>query len=157
MTPLLRNIVLIFSLTFLLLSCKDNREKRKEIVLEKIEKIVNERAEWDNLTNQILENPFVNSNLGKAIYSTELDESLANELIQKGIRQITVRNSLECKEVEFETEWTKYPIGILYLTWTTCDTEQTEKGYYKDNFDLNFIEVWGIGNNWLIWTDSDFI
>ena len=153
----LKTIILIFLLTFSLLSCIDNREKRKEIVSEKIEQLSEKQNEWNNLTNRILENQFVNSNLGKGIYPTDLEQTLSTELISSGIKRITVRNSSECKEVEYETEWTEYPIGTLYLTWTTCDSEQTKKGYYKDNFDLNFIEVWGIGNNWLIWTDCDFI
>ncbi len=153
----LKTIFLIFLLTFCLLSCKDNREKRKEIVSEKIEQLSEKQTEWNNLTNRILENQYVKSNLGKGIYPTDLEQSLSTELIKNGIEFITVRNDSECKEVEYATKWTKYPIGTLYLTWTNCDSEQTEQGYYKDNFDLNFIEVWGIGNNWLIWTDSDFI
>lgn len=62
-----------------------------------------------------------------------------------------------CKEVEYATDWTEYPIGAIYLKWTTCDSLQTQKGFYFDNFNTNFIEVWGVGNNWLIWVDSDFI
>jgi hypothetical protein len=152
-----KNIILIFLLTFICFACKDNREKRKEIVSEKIEQFSEKQAEWHNLTNRILENQFVNSNLGKGLYPTDLEQSLSTELIKNGIDFIVVRSDSECKEVEYATEWTEYPIGTLYLTWTMCDPKQTEKGYYKDNFDLNFIEVWGIGNNWLIWTDSDFI
>ena len=55
--------------------------------------------------------------------------------------------------VERQANWTKYPVGMLYLTKTTCDTIQTKKGYYLDNFDVNFIEVWVVGNDWLIWID----
>ncbi|WP_299261835.1 hypothetical protein [uncultured Aquimarina sp.] len=153
----LKTIILIFLLTFSLLSCKDNREKRKEIVAEKIAQFSEKQTEWNDLTNRILENQFVNANLGKGVYPSDLEKSLANDLINSGIKRITVRNNSECKEVEYATEWIKYPIGTLYLTWTTCDSEQTKKGYYKDNFNSNFIEVWGIGNSWLIWTDSDFI
>jgi len=154
----IKTIILIFLLTFSLISCKDNREKRKEIVSEKIDQFSGKQVEWKNLTNQILENKFVKSNLGKGIYPSDLEQYLSTELINNGIKRITVRNSSECKEVEYETEWTEYPIGTLYLTWTTCgNLKQTEKGSYEDNFDLNFIEIWGIGNNWLIWTDSDYI
>jgi hypothetical protein len=144
--------ILIFLLTFSFLSCKDNKEKRKEIVSEKIEQFSEKKAEWNYLTNRILESQFVNSNLGKGIYPTDLEQSLSTELIKNGIKRITVRNSSECKEVEYETDY-EYPIGTLHLTWTTCDPKQTEKGFYQS--DSSFIEIYGIGNNWLIWTDGD--
>lgn len=152
-----KNTILIFALAFSLFSCKNNREKRKEIVFKTIEEFSQNEGEWNNLTQRILKNEFVNSNLGMFINPIDLEESLASALTKKGISQISVQNNSECKEVEYITEWTNYPIGTLYLTWTTCNVNQTTKGYYKDNFHVNFIEVWGIGNNWLIWTDSDFI
>ena len=151
-----KTIILIFILTFILSACKDNKEKRKEIVAEKITQFSDKESEWNNLTNRILENEYVNSNLGKGIYPNDLEQSLSTELIKNGIKFITVRNDSECKEVEYATEWTEYPIGTLYLTWTTCgNLKQTEKGFYQS--DSSFIEIFGIGNNWLIWTDSDFI
>ena len=104
------------------------------------------------MTNRILENQFVNSNLGKGIYPTDLEQSLSTELIENGIKFITVRNDSECKEVEYQTDY-EYSIGTLHLTWTTCDPKQTEKGFYQS--DSSFIEIYGIGNNWLIWTDGD--
>ncbi|WP_298507013.1 MULTISPECIES: hypothetical protein [Flavobacteriaceae] len=152
-----KTIILIFILTFSLFSCKDNKEKRKEIVAEKITQFSSERIEWNDLSQRVLKDPFVNANAGKFINPLDLNESIAKELEEKGIYRLTVINNSKCQEVEYTTNWTEYPIGTLYLTWTTCDSKQTEKGYYKDNFDLNFIEVWGIGNNWMIWTDSDFI
>ena len=147
------SLILIFSL----LACKDNKEKRKEIVLEKIDLISKNQKEWDNLTNRILKDSYVISNVGLMISPSELDNSLKQELEDKGIRKITVNMNGECKEVEYTTNWTAYPIGTLYLSWTNCDSIQTKKGYYRDNVNVNFIEVWGAGNNWLIWTDCDFI
>jgi len=151
-----KSTALILILIFSLLSCKDNSEKRKEIVSEKITYVVRTQSEWDNLTQLVLKDPFAMANQGKNIYPKDLDKTLSKELIEKGIKRLTVGISSECKQVEYETEWTEYPIGTLFLNWTTCDSEQTIKGYYKD-FGANFIEVWGIGNNLLIWTDSDFI
>ncbi len=148
-----KNTFLLFLLTFVCFACKDNREKRREFVSEKIESFSEKQAEWDNLTKRILKNEFVNSNLGKYINSIDLDKSLASELTEKGIKRISVRNSSECKEVEYTTEWTNYQITYLYLTWTTCDSKQTEKGFYQS--DSSFIEIYGIGNNWLVWTDGD--
>jgi len=139
------------------ISCTDNRQKRKDIVAEKIEILNNELNEWSDLTQRILKNEYVNSHLGKFISPNDLDKSLSKELKEKGIIRLSVHKSSNCQEVEYSTNWTEYPIGSLYLTWTSCDSAQTQKGYYKDNFHINFIEVWGVGNNWLIWIDSDFI
>ncbi|AUC16524.1 hypothetical protein BTO06_15805 [Tenacibaculum sp. SZ-18] len=149
-----KTIILIFVLTFSLYSCTDNKEKRKEIVAEKIAQFSDKKAEWNKLRNRILANQFVNSNLGKGIYPSDLEQSLSTELIKKGIKFITVCNDSDCKKVEYATGWTEYPIGTLNLTWTTCDPKQTEKGF---STEYGFIEVFGIGNNWLIVVDSDFI
>ena len=151
------NITLVFVLTFSLLSCSDNKEKRKEIVLEKIDFISKNQKEWDNLTNRILKDSYVISNEGLIIEPSDLDNSLKQELEDKGIRKITVNIYDDCKEVEYSTKWTEYPIGALYLKWTNCDSVHTKKGFYKDNIHVDFTEVWGVGNNWLIWTDCDFI
>ena len=109
---------------------------------------------YTNLTTSIIENMKkwckknnINLNLGKGIYSTDLEQSLSTELIENGIKFITVLNDSECKEVEYATEWSKYQIGTLYLTWTTCgNLKQTEKGFYQS--DSSFIEIFGIGKLW---------
>lgn len=97
------NITLVFVLTFSLLSCSDNKEKRKEIVLEKIDFISKNQKEWDNLTNRILKDSYVISNEGLIIEPSDLDNSLKQELEDKGIRKITVNIYDECKEVEYST------------------------------------------------------
>lgn len=150
-------ITLTLILVFSLLSCSDNQEKRKEIVNEKIELISNNQKEWNHLTNLILKDSYVISKVGLIIEPSDLANSLRQELEDKGIRNITVRINSDCKEVEYSTKWTEYPIGTLYLKWTNCDSVHTKKGFYKDNIHVDFTEVWGVGNNWLIWTDCDFI
>ena len=150
-------IYAILSILLFLSSCADNREKRKEIVKDKIV-ILNENLnEWNALTEEILNDKYVNSQLGKFINPSNLNKKLREKLIDKEISTISVQNNERCKEVEYITNWTNYPVGTLYLTWTNCDSTQIENGYYLDNFNTNFIEVWGAGNNWLIWIDSDFM
>jgi len=153
----IRNTVLILLLIFILSSCKDSRGRRKVIVSEKIEYLLENQAEWNNLTQRILKESYVNENLGEFINPIDLSKPIAKELDERGIYRITVYNDPKCKKVEYTTDWTKYPIGTLYLIWSTCDSEKTSEGYYQDNFNQNFIEVWGVGNNWRIMTDSDFI
>lgn len=150
-------ITLTLILVFSLLSCSDNKEKRKEIVLEKIDLISKNQKEWDNLTNRILKDSYVISNEGLIIEPSDLANSLGKELENKEIGHFTVHIYEDCKEVEYSTKWTEYPIGALYLKWTNCDSVHTKKGFYKDNIHVDFTEVWGVGNNWLIWTDCDFI
>ena len=152
---LIRLLILSFVLT--LTSCSDNRQKRKDIVADKIVLMNENRTEWENLTKDILDDPYVNQQLGKFINPAELNDNLKSRLLKKGIIRLSVQKGNTCKEVEYATDWTEYPVGAIYLKWTTCDSVQTQKGFYFDNFNTNFIEVWGVGNNWLIWVDSDFI
>ena len=149
----------IFTVLFFgsLISCSDDRQRRKDIVADKIEDINSNQREWNSLTERILKDEYVNSRLGYFINPKELNESLSIDLREKEVISLSVDKTRNCQEVEYTTSCTKYPIGTLYLKWTSCDSIQSQKGYYKDNFDINFIEVWGIGNNWLIWIDSDFI
>ena len=151
------NRLLILTFIITLTSCSGNRQKRKDIVADKIVMINENRTEWENLTKDILDDPYVNQKLGKFISPPELSDKLKSRLLKLGIIRLTVHKQDKCKEVEYATDWTEYPVGALYLTWTTCDSVETQKGFYLDNFNANFIEVWGVGNNWLIWVDSDFI
>lgn len=139
--------ILYFLTIILLVSCSN----RKEIVLQKIENFHVEKKEWDNLTKQILNDKTVNSKLGQLIEPKELNDSLANKLLKKGIVYIIVGNNKDCQSVEYQKCW-ENDIGTQYLKWTTCDSLTTKKGYYED---LSPIEVFGIGEKWLTWIDTD--
>jgi hypothetical protein len=146
---------ILFTIIFLsLFSCNVGKDGRKEIVLEKIVEFREELKEWNNLTQRILKDETVNQNLGKIISPKDLDKSIADELEKKEIKYISVRNSSECKEVEYQKNWDN-SIGTQYLKFTTCDSLKTKKGYYQS--DSSPIEAFGIGNDWLIWIDLDAI
>jgi hypothetical protein len=151
------NRLLILLYILLLASCFDSRQNRKNIVSEKIEMINENIIEWEKLTKDILEDHYVNQKLGLSIYPDELSEKLKGKLLKQGIIWLSVQKNVECDEVEYRTDWADFPIGALHLKWTTCNSLHTQKGFYLDNSNINFIEVWGLGNNWLIWVDSDFI
>ena len=151
------NRLLILFFIMILASCTDNRQKRKEIVAEKIVMINENRTELEKLTLDILDDPFVNQQLGKFISPSDLSDNLKERLLRQGIIRLSVHKQDYCSEVVYATDWTEYPIGKLSLKWTTCDSVQTRKGYYLDNFNTNFIEAWGVGNNWSIWIDSDYM
>lgn len=142
----MKNIICFF-IIISLVSCSS----RKEIVLQKIENFQSEKKEWNDLTKRILKDKTVNSKLGLLIEPEELDESLANELLKKEIVSITVGNNKDCQRVEYQKCWENF-IGTQYLIWTTCDSLKTKKGYYED---LSPIEVFGIGEKWLTWIDTD--
>lgn len=124
---------------------------------DEIEKLSVNKQEWSMLSQKILSDEYVNSNLGRFICTNDLENSISKELINKGIVRISVTKDSICKEIEYSTNWTEYPIGTLYLIWDSCDIIKTNNGFYLDNFDLNCIEVWGVGDNWMICVDSDFI
>ncbi len=148
---------LLLTITILVSSCSDSRQNRKDFVKDKLIKINENIYEWENLTKDILNDTFVNIHLGKLIITSELNNNIRQRLEKFGVTQISVEKKTNCTEVEYTTNWAESPIGKLYLTKNTCDNIQTKRGYYFDNYDTNFIEVWGVGNNWLIWIDSDLL
>ena len=80
------------------------------------------------------------------------DKEKVNTLTSLDIHMLTISET-NCDELEMEfiTSWTDYPIGQMYLT-KDCSDEKSGKGnYWKDGF----IEVWGLGEGWMIWIDSD--
>jgi hypothetical protein len=146
----MKNILILFFFT--LISCKVGKDDRREIISERIEEFHKEKKEWNDLTQSILKDITVNHKLGQLISPNDLDKSIADKLNERKIKYINVRNSEECSEVEYQKDWDN-SIGTLYLTFTTCDTLKTKKGYYQS--DSSPVEVFGIGNNWLMWIDID--
>ena len=147
-------ILTILSISILLCSCKNSKEKREDIVQEKIKAITENLNDWNRLSSYLLKDDVINSKLGLTVNTSELKHQLRDELINKGIVSITVSKFEQCNKIEYQTKWTNYPVGTMYLTLDKCDSIQTLKGYYDSS---NFIETWGIGENWVIWTDSDFM
>ncbi len=144
---------ILFTLFFFtLISCNVGKDGRKEIILEKIDEFNKEKKEWNDLTQSILKDESVNYKLGQLISPNDLDKSIADKLNDREIKYITVRNSPECQEVEYQKDWDN-SLGTQYLQFTTCDTLKTKNGYYQS--DSSPIEVFGIGDNWLIWIDID--
>ena len=139
--------VLCFVLIATFISCSN----RKEIVLEKIDDFRLEEKIWNDLTKRILNDNTVNHKLGLLVKLDELEKSLADELTEKKVAYITVDKSQDCRKVEYQKAWDK-KIGTQYLEWSSCDSVKTQKGYYEN---LEPIEVFGIGNGWLTWIDTD--
>jgi hypothetical protein len=147
----MKNILLILLIS-IFISCNVGKDGRKEIILEKIDEFNKEKKEWYDLTQSILKDESVNYKLGQLISPNDLDKSIADKLNDREIKYITVRNSPEFQEVEYQKDWDN-SLGTQYLQFTTCDTLKTKNGYYQS--DSSPIEVFGIGDNWLIWIDID--
>jgi hypothetical protein len=152
MQPLTMRKVLLTIIAFALISCNVGKDGRKAIIFERIEEFQKEQREWNNLTQRLLKDETVNQKLGLLIDPNDLDKSLADDLIKRDIKYISVRNSPECREVEYQKNWENF-IGTQFFTFTTCDSLKTKKGYYQS--DSSPIEVFGIGDNWLVWIDLD--
>lgn len=92
---------------------------------------------------------------GQRIEPKSFDELTNKQLRRLEIDHVDI-NKTNCGqlEIEFTTSWTKYPIGQMYLS-KDCSDDKSKKGSYWT--DGNFIEVWGLGDDWIIWVDSDFI
>jgi len=149
-------IYLIFLLT-MFASCSyldSNKERVRKV--EKFSKYVKDnKQEFEKLTKDILNDKYVQSRIGYFISKNELSQDLNERLTKLDIPKLSVsRMQCDSLELEYITAWTEYPVGQLYLTKDNCYGEQSNKGYYHQN---NFIEVWGQGDGWVIWIDSDFI
>lgn len=80
------------------------------------------------------------------------DEKKIKKLRRLAIQTFSISQT-SCGEskVEFITTWTDYPIGQMYLTKDCPDNKSRKDNYWKGGF----IEVWGLGDGWTIWIDSD--
>lgn len=138
-----------FLMCLFLISCQSAEEERQELVEEKIKLITSNQEEWNDFNQKIYSK--VSTGI---IYLSDFDSTLQEEIKEKGIIDISISNFGGCKEIGYRTNWAVHPVGTFYLSWTPCSSEKTKKRYYKQD---SFIEVWGVGEGWLILVDSDWI
>jgi hypothetical protein len=145
-------------LTFVLTGCNYfNTDKKRADSVESYKIFFYDNREtFEQIVNELIKAENINDRVGKIINPDDFDELTNKKLRRLEIDFVTI-SKVNCDdfEVEFKTSWTNYPIGQMYLTKTGCaDTKATKGNYWTDT---NFIEVWGLGDDWIIWTDSDFI
>ena len=101
--------------------------------------------------NELIDDENVKDKVGKSI-NPDVEELTNKKLRRLEIEFVTIsKANCDDFELELKTSWTNYPIGQMYLTKTGCnDTKATKGNYWTDN---NFIEVWGLGDDWIIWAD----
>ena len=144
-------------LTILLANCNYfNTDKRRIDKVESYKKFFYENQEtFEQLTKEIQDDKILSGKNGLLQKTEDLDELKGKKLRRLEIHTFTTsQTNCEQPRIEFITSWTDYPIGQTYLT-KDCSDEKSKKGNYWT--DGNFIEVWGLGDGWVLWVDSDFI
>lgn len=142
-------------MTILLTSCNYiNTDKRRIDKADSYKEFFYEnKTTFDQLIKDIQGDKSITSKMG---LFHEVDK-LEDELKTKKLRRLEIhtfsiaQTNCDEPEIEFITSWTDYPIGQMYLT-KGCPDEKSEKGNYWKG---GFIEVWGLGDGWVIWVDSD--
>ncbi len=144
------NILVLITLSLTLSNCQATKSDTEDY----IENFTENRVEFEALSKKIINNKALLSKIGYGINENEIDSKIKAELENLGIDEIYLKHS-DCEgkiEVEFLTNWTKK--ASVYFNRNYCETEQTKIGYHSKT---TMIEVWGLGNGWIMWIDYDFI
>ena len=94
----------------------------------------------------------------KVDYSININELPI--VIQTILRDLAISdvnlNATNCQDLidyQFTSSWSSK--ATLYFSKVNCNKEQTRKGYHSKASEM--IEIWGLGNGWIMWIDHDFI
>jgi hypothetical protein len=93
--------------------------------------------------------------VGYSINENDLPKNIQNIIGDLNISNINL-NVTQCKgsvDYEFTSSWSSK--ATLYFSKDTCNKKQTIKGYHSKTSEM--IEVWGLGDGWIMWIDYDFI
>ena len=93
--------------------------------------------------------------VGYPINVNDLPKSIHVILDNLNISDVNTNHS-SCKDTpayEFTTSWSSK--ATLYFLKDPCNKAQTIKGYHEKVSET--IELWGMGNDWIMWIDYDFI
>ena len=144
------NMVVLITLSLTLSNCQITKSDTESY----IEKFSENKVEFEVLAKKIAENKDLANKIGYGININEIDSEIKVKLESLGIEDINLKHS-ECEritEVELITNWTKN--ATVCLNKNECDTKQSKIGYHSKT---TMIEVWGLGNGWVMWIDYDFI
>jgi hypothetical protein len=92
---------------------------------------------------------------GYPINQNELPQNIQRILDNLNISDLNT-NASSCKDTptyEFTTSWSSK--ATLYFSKDFCNNSQTIKGYHEKVSET--IEFWGMGDEWTMWIDYDFI
>jgi hypothetical protein len=93
--------------------------------------------------------------VGFSVNENEFPKDIQEALQKLGISDVNL-NFTHCDgmlDYEFTTTWSSK--ATLYFLKDFCNKKQTVKGFHYKPSDM--IEVWGLGHEWTMWIDYDFI
>lgn len=93
--------------------------------------------------------------VGYSVKESEMPESIRIILNDLDISDVNL-NATQCLgliDYEFISCWSTK--ATLYFSKNTCDIKQTMNGYHDKSSEI--IEIWGLGDGWIMWIDYDFI
>lgn len=142
----LKTIIIAFSLCLVHFNCSVS----KSDIAEYKNKFETNRKEFENL---IVLLKGQNLRVGYAINENDLPKNIQGILDDLDISSISVKVT-DCKELpayEFVTAWSDR--ATLYFSKDYCTQVQTAKTYHVQLSPM--IEVWGMGDNWVMVIDYD--
>jgi hypothetical protein len=95
-----------------------------------------------------------NFNAGYSIYNNKLPNHITILLEELEITNaFSIHTTCNTNGYQFETKWsTKAHLSFIN---DVCVVEQSARGYHTKK--SNMIELWGLGNGWVMMIDHDFI
>ncbi len=142
------NIIICFFWT-LSLSC---RSVNNSDIYRYKRKFERHKKDFENLVRLLKTQ---NIKVGYPINENVLPESIQTILINLDISDVNL-NLTQCDNIadyQFTSSWSSK--ATLYFSKDTCNKRQTEKGFHDKTSKM--IEVWGLGDDWIMWIDHDFI
>jgi hypothetical protein len=147
-----QKIITIFFGSLILSGCSVNKFDVKKYT----NKFSENKKDFEELVILLKSEKTITDRVGYSINENDLNEEIRKKLNKLGITDINISYT-HCQNITsigLTTNWTKK--ATVYFTKDICDKEQTAKGYYSVQ-SSGTIEVWGLGDDWLMWIDSDFI
>lgn len=137
-------------------ACVKNKVERHTFIEGKITDFRSNRKSWNHLTQQVISSiPKAKGYYQFKVSKNDLSKELNKSLEEKGVHPIYITYVGNCQEISYSTNWGDFSDGQINLIWSTCaDSVSTYYGYYDEH---EFIEVWGLGESWLLVCDLDLI
>jgi len=119
-----------------------------------IEKFTENKSDFEKLAQKISSNKKLLAKIDQSVKENEIEAEIKEQLDELDISSFNIL-STECDgvvKIEFVVNWTDN--ATIYFDKDNCEKTNTKKGYHSKN---TMIEVWGLGDGWVMWIDYDYI
>lgn len=119
-----------------------------------IEKFTENKSDFEKLAQKISSDKKLLTKIDHSVEENEIEADIKEQLDGLDIGSFNIL-STECDgivKVEFVVNWTKN--ATVYFDKDNCEKTMTKKGYHSK---AGMIEVWGLGDGWVMWIDYDYI